>query len=226
MESQDHRMTEMEAVIYNVTNSEPVIFKGINDMTFIMSLVINKNPLRIKNAIFETERGIIYCNSNDKVYNIVIPKEMQESFITTLIAGESRLKDMILNIYYQGAKWEYMLCDNSQEFKSLDERFSEAIPFVLDNFTNVENFKTNQIIEPCLSAMIVNEALNKIIITASRNTIHLHAEYSRESNTLTYYHKQHHYNTTPMILGCKLMEKEFKKIKICGYTFSFIGTKC
>lgn len=226
MESQDRIITEMDAVIYNVINSEPIIFKGINNLMVIMSLMINKNPLRMKNAIFEIEGGNVYCNSNDQVYNIVIQKEMFETVVRILLEGERKLKETVLNIYYQGAKWVYMSCDNSKEIKSLDERFSHATPFIPDYFTNLETSKLNEVIEHSLYAMINNEALNKITITSGQTIINSCAEYSKESNTFTYYHNLRSYNVTPMMLGFKLMEKEIKKIIICFYTFNLIGTKC
>jgi len=228
METSEQIMTNMDVVIYNVINSEPIIFDNINDISIIMSIIIDINPLRIKNAIFKTNNGKIYCSSNDKTYNIVIPKEMIESFITILINGENKIKkDIIFNIYYPGVELEFLACLNTQElFKGIEDRFVDVTNITVDNFSHIENFKISQTFESCLLAMINNEPLNKLLIISKKNSSSIYAEYSKETNTLIYYYKPNFSAATQLILGCRLIESGFKKIQVVCHSCILIARKC
>jgi hypothetical protein len=217
-------MTEEETIVYSINNSKPIIFEDIDDISIILSILTTSSSQRVNNAIFKTSTGDVYCNSYEKTFNFVIPKEKFNNLMTQLHSKELKFMDHVFNIFYTGFKWTYTYMETASEFVGIKERFEDGTMMQLDLFSSylTPTVITNNVAS-CLTAMQKNEDFDKLIITKAQ--ANLYAQYNRESGNLALYFNYSFSSVEMIIMSAGLLDKYFKKIILFGNKMRLVGTR-
>jgi len=189
-----NQLFSVNLLIDEINNSSPLIFSIINDPIKIMCMIITKDNLRIKSAIFKTLNGDIYVNSKNFTFNFIIPEDMQiDSMIAYLIEMKDKYAEIIVNFYKSNDVFCFI--GGATTITTDIEQITQFCTKVKYHYSYTNNFnepiKMDDIYDfviDCVCALKVNDSYNGFVFEFDHGK--LYAVVNREENSLNFYNNE------------------------------------